>query len=427
MTNIFLKKQNPNQAEYKKKVKKSFVIANRDKFQIDEGAHINNQTQDIKVRRPKQSPVRVVSKKTSLSPQRSLSYSRTIISFNKVRRPEKEFNDHAIKILRKTSVPEETLTNFNSTLGNTFYRVSPRITENKSRPDTKASSTQRPITSGTSRNMQLTKTSFSQINLHRIINETKEQQQQSVPISSRESIVPNRIMNSYARSMLRSKSTNIVTASFDNPLYHPQDYPDVGVYKYRGIHSNILPQVDLRKFSTVEHERKATDSTRIYNSNSGIPADSIERMRTSSEIEVKTNYMYTGPTHTQYTHFTNQATLEDEALDSLLASSSDNSAAVTPTVSKPESEFPISSRLMKNQERGNIIQYSRLEEIPSRYRSKSFGNNTLKVPGWSSTRKSHMRISNLLDGQKQSYAYDIKPGTKIMPIKRIYIPSKETV
>jgi len=423
MTNILLKKQNPNQAEYKKKVKKSFVIVNRNKFQIDEGAFVSNQNHNLKVR-PKQSPVRV-SQRTSLSPQRSLSYSRTIISFNKVRRLNEEtFHDHAIKILRKTSIPDETLTNFNSTLGNTFCRVSPRIVENKSRPDTKASSTQRPITSGTSRNMQLTKTSFSQINLHRIINETNEQQQQNVALSNREVIIPNRIMNSYARSMLRSKSTNVVTASFDNPLYHPQDYPDVGVYKYRGIHSSVLPQVDLRKFSTVEHERKATESTRFYNSNSGIPADSIERMRTSSEIEVKTNYMYTGPTHTHYTHYTNQATMEDEALDSLLASSSDNSFAVTPTVSKQESELPVSSRPMR-QEKANI-QYSKIEELPSRYRSKSFGNS-LKVPGWSSSKGSHMRISNLLDSKQSSYGYDVKPGTKTLPIKRIYIPSKDTV
>jgi len=244
------------------------------------------------------------------------------------------------------------------------------------------------------------------------VNVSKEQSPNASKENTLESIIPNRIMNSYTRNMLRSKSVYMVTASFDNPMYHPrQGYPDLGICKYQGIHS-IPSLVDPRKFSSIENDRKAFESTRVYHSRI---ADSAERTKTT-EMDIRSNYLPTGVT---YTHFTNQATIEDQALDSLMSSGDENSAAVTPTVSKFDSEVPLSSRPYM-QERVSNARYDRNEEISLSYRDRSFGS-TLKGSKLSnSAQRSHVLISHLLNEQQQP-SYNVKP-VKVLPLKKIQLP-----
>jgi len=396
MTRILLKKHSPEREKTEEK-KKSFVLANRDKFKVNEGAFVSNPRSNLKVR-PKQSPIKVVHN-ASYSPQRPMSYSRTLICHNKIKMPKEPdmIDAHAKKILYKPSRHERTVSCFNpSTQDNTFYKTSPRIMEYKSRPDTKASSARRPITSG---NLQLTKTSFSQANLRRLMNDSNEHTPTASKDTTLESIIPNRIMN----NVLRSKSAYMVTASFDNPMYHPvHGYPDVGIYKYQGIHSNV-PSIDFRKLSFEKINPRIHDST--------------ERTKTT-EIDVKSNYLLT----TYNTPYTTQGAAEDRALESLMSSGDDNSAAVTPTVSKYTSEIPYSSRPYM-QEKADDVRYDKNEEISLSYRdrSRSFGSAFLKGSKLNSrTRRSHVLISNLLNDQQPSYnhAYDIKA----LPIKNIQLP-----
>lgn len=407
MTRILLKKHNPEKDKTDEK-KKSFVLANRDKFRINEGAFVSNQRSNIKVR-PKQSPIKVVHN-ASYSPKRPMSYSRTLISHNKIKMPKEPdmIDAHAKRILYQPSRHERTVSCLNPlTQENTFYKTSPRIIEYKSRPNTKSSSPRRPITSG---NLQLTKTSFSQANLKRLMNDSNEHTPTASKDTTLESIIPNRIMN----NVLRSKSVYMTTASFDNPMYHPvHGYPDLGIYKYQGIHSNI-PSIDFRKLSI--------ENARIKNSYSSRVPESIERIKTT-EIDVKSNYLPT----TYNTHYTNQGAAEDRALDSLMSSGDDNSAAVTPTVSKYESEIPYSSRPYMREKADNI-RYEKNEEISLSYRdrSRSFGSNFLKGSKLTGkTRRSHVLISNLLNDQQQQpsypHAYDVKP-LKALPIKSIQLP-----